>query len=299
MLFIVATLSFLLVHSLPGDPGRFVLGIYASAHQVHQIDQRLGYDRPLVAQYLTWLNHAVHGNLGTSIITHRSVSADLNARIPVTLSLAIGATILATVLGIVFGMLSAIRGGWVDRTVQGVAGLGLAIPNFWLAVLLVLVFSLSLKWLPAVGYVSYGQSIGEWARFLTLPVLAIGVGAITGIARQTRGAMRDVLSRDYVRTLAAAGVPRRSILFKHALRNASIPVVANIGFTFIGMIGGAIIIEPIFDLPGIGQWTLYVVGNHDLPEIEGIVVYTTAIVLLVNLLADVGAAWLNPKVRRR
>ncbi len=169
MLFIVATLSFLLVHLLPGDPGRFVLGIYASAHQVHVIDQRLGYDRPLVAQYLTWLNHAVHGNLGTSIITHRSVSADLNARIPVTLSLAIGATILATVLGIVFGMVSAIRGGWVDRTVQGVAGLGLAIPNFWLAVLLVLVFSLSLKWLPAVGYVSYGQSIGEWARFLTLP----------------------------------------------------------------------------------------------------------------------------------
>jgi len=299
ILLVVATLSFALVHVLPGDPGRVVLGTSATAEQVRAVNQQLGYDRPLVEQYTSWLGDAVQGDLGTSIINGRAVSDDLNSRIPVTLSLAIGATLLSAVLGIALGMVSAIRGGWADRAGQGLAALGLAIPNFWLAVLLVLVFAIKLKWLPAVGYVSYEDSVGQWARYLILPVLAVGVSGITGIARQTRGAMLDVLSRDYIRTLAAAGVPRRSILLKHALRNASIPVISNIGFTFISMLGGAVIIERLFNLPGIGQWTLAVVDNHDLPEIQGVVVYSTAIVLVVNLLADVGAAWLNPKVRRR
>lgn len=299
ILLVVATLSFALVHLLPGDPGRVVLGNSATAEQVRAVNQQLGYDRPLVEQYTSWLGDAVQGDLGTSIINGRAVSDDLNSRIPVTLSLAIGATLLSAVLGIALGMISAIRGGWADRTGQGLAALGLAIPNFWLAVLLVLVFAIKLKWLPAVGYVSYEDSVGQWARYLILPVLAVGVSGITGIARQTRGAMLDVLSRDYVRTLAAAGVPRRSILFKHALRNASIPVISNIGFTFISMLGGAVIIEQLFNLPGIGQWTLAVVDDHDLPEIQGVVVYSTAIVLMVNLVADVAAAWLNPKVRRR
>lgn len=298
LLFVVATISFALVHLLPGDPGRAVLGISASAQQVKEIDHQLGFDRPVLTQYVSWLGAAVRGDLGRSIRDQRSVTADLSARIPVTISLALGATLLATIVGIGFGMLSAIRGGWADRTGQSIVALGIAVPNFWLAVLLVELFSIRLRLLPAVGYDSFTQSPSQWLRYMALPIIAIGVGGMTGIARQTRAAMLDVLSRDYVRTLAAAGLSRRSILFKHGLRNAAIPVVTNVGFAFMGMLGGAVIIEPLFVLPGVGQWTLTVIGNHDLPEIEGVVVYTTAIVLLVNLLVDVASAWLNPKMRR-
>jgi peptide/nickel transport system permease protein len=201
------------------------------------------------------------------------------------------------VIGVVLGVLAAVRGGWVDRTVRFVTGIGVSLPNFWLGALLVVIFSVWLRLLPADGYVPLLSSPLSWARDMVLPVAAIAAASVAGIARQTRASMSVALQSEYVQTLRGVGLPMRSIVYKHALRNASIPIVTIVGWLFVGLLGGAVLVEQVFALPGLGQATVQAIADHDIPVLQGVVIYTTVIVLVVNLLIDFAYAWLNPKVR--
>lgn len=298
MLFVIASLTFLLVSLIPGDPAVGILGPDATPAQVAALRESLGLNRPLFVQYVDWMLHAVTGDLGTSIQTGRPVVELIGERLPITISIAILGIIVTVVLGVLLGLLGALRGGWVGKAAQLISVLGVSIPGFWLGILLVLVFSVSLAWLPATGYIPLTDSPGEWLRSLVLPVITVALAGVAAVARQTRASMNDALAKDYVRTLLASGTPRSTVIFTHALRNASIPVVTSLGFQFITIFGGAFIIEQVFALPGLGQLTVSAVSNHDIPLIQGVVLLSAVLVIVVNLVVDLLYSWLNPKVRR-
>lgn len=297
MLFLVSFLSFLLVSLVPGDPARSVLGPQASQEQVDALHHQLGLDRPLVEQYLAWLGRAVRGDLGTSLHTGVDVGRLLGARLAPTLSLIVLATLTAAVLGIALGVLSAVRGGVLGRIVDVASVAGLAVPGFWLALLFISWFAVDLRILPATGYVPIGQSPSGWLRSLVLPVAAASLGAMTAVAKQTRDAMLDALSREFVRVMQANGLSRRSIVYRHTLRNAAVPVVSLLGVISASLLGATVLIENVFALPGLGSGAALAATQHDLPVLQGAVIYFTLIVICIGLLADLCQAWLDPKVR--
>jgi len=297
IIFVVATLSFFLVQLVPGSPAAAILGAGASQEQVAQLEQQLGLDQPVMTQYLTWLGHAVQGNMGESFLTGQPVSESLAQALPPTLSLAILATLLTTVIGFALGMIAAVKGGTFDKVIQWLCSLGMAIPNFWLAALLVFVFAIQAGIFPSSDYVDFSDSPLLWFEHLVLPVIALTIAALGQITFQARAAVTDVLSREYVRTLQAAGVPRYRILFKHAVRNAAIPVVTVAGLTFVFTLGGIVIIETIFNMPGMGSLMLRSVQTNDFSVVQASVLYFSIVVIIVNLITDLATAWLNPRVR--
>jgi len=229
LLLIVPTATFLLAALIPGDVTRTILGADASQAQYEQLRRSLGLNEPLVIRYWAWLGHAVHGNLGISLFWQQPVTSLLDSRLQVTLSLVIGSTALAAAFGMILGTLAALHAGALGRAVDAIALAGLAIPNFFLGLLLIAWFAVTLRVFPATGYVPLTQSPGGWIRSLVLPVVTLAVPGIAVIAKQTRDAMREVLGRPFIRTLQAAGLPRRSIIGRHAMRNAAIPVVTVTG----------------------------------------------------------------------
>jgi peptide/nickel transport system permease protein len=297
MLLIIATLTFLLVQLLPGDAAQTILGDQATPEQLEQVRTQLGLNLPLYQQYWSWLSGAITGDLGTSLVNGQSVATAISQRSVVTMTLAIGSTLFSAVIGIALGMWAALRGGVVDRTLRVVTSVGMAIPPFWAGLLLVIVFAVWLTVLPANGWVDFSTDPGAWLRSLVLPVIAISIASIATLARQTRAAFQEVLGRDFIRSLRASGLPVGVIAFKHGLRNAGIPVITVLGLQFVSLLGGAIITEQVFALPGIGQLAIGAVQTRDLPVIQGVVLYMTLVVLLVNLILDVAYGWLNPKVR--
>lgn len=298
MLFVVGTATFFLQQLVPGDPGTFILGKDASPAEIRQFDAGLGLDRPVLVQYGAWLGHAIRGSFGVSWTTRSPVAQTLLAAAPITLSLTMLAIVVIVVLGVPLGTLAALRPGPVDRAFQGVAGFTMALPNFWLGVGLVLVLAVDLGFFPATGYTGLSAP-GQWLRSLVLPVLALAAGMAMGLALQVRSAMIDVLGRDYIRSLRAAGLPRHSVLFKHALRNCMAPVVTTIGFQLLGLLAGAVVIEQLFNLPGLGSVLVNGVTEHDVPVVQGAVLLFAVFVVVVNLLTDVAAAALNPRARGR
>lgn len=297
VLFIVTALTFVLVSFTPGDPAQTILGPGATPAQIAALDKQLGLHTSLWHQYVTWLSHFLHGNLGSSLLNGQSVSSLLNGRIVVSLSLIVGATIVTGVIGVGLGLLSALRGGWLGKALDALSLLGVAIPNFWLALILAAVFAVSIRLFPATGYVPFSASPGGWARALVLPVVALAFGGVALIAKQTRDSMLDVLGRDFVRVMQANGFSRRSIIYRHALRNASLPVVTLLGVVFASMIGGTLLVESVFALPGLASIAVSSTIQHDIPVIQGVVVYFTIAVIVVNLLVDLAYAWLDPRVR--
>ena len=297
LLLIASALSFVLVSLVPGDPARALLGPNATQAQYLQLHRQLGLDRPLYLQYLSWLRGAVRGDLGTSLFTAEPVSSILNQRLWVSLTLIAGSLFVAAVAGIALGALSAVRRGWLGRTVDAVAMLGLAIPSFWLALLLIAVFAVAIRLFPATGWVPFAASPGGWLHSLVLPVATIAFSALTVIVVQTRDAMLDVLSSDYIHVLRANGFPARSIVLRHALRNAAIPVVTLLGIIFIGLLTATVLVETVFALPGLGSAAVQAATQHDLPVIQGEVLYFTIIVVIVNLLTDIAYRLLDPRVR--
>lgn len=299
VLWVVATLMFLLLQLVPGDPARTILGESATHEQVETLREQMGLNAPVLEQYGRWLGSIVTGDFGRSAISGEPVLTILNQRAPVTLSLAIAATIVSVLVGLLLGVLAAVFGGWIDRVIRTVTGVGVAMPNFWFGAALVVVFSVWLGLLPAVGYAPIFTAPGEWLTFMILPIVAISATSVAAISRQARAAMQGALQSDYVQTLRGIGLPRHSIIFKHALRNTSIPVVTIVGWQFVALLGGAVLVERVFALPGLGSLTVQATASSDFPVLQGMVIYTTAIVLLVNLVVDLAYLWLSPKVRHQ
>ena len=288
--------SFLFVGLLPGDAARSLLGANATEEQLAQAREQLGLDQSLWAQYGTWLSNALHGDLGSSLISRTAVTDELNGRIGASMSLIIGATIVATLVGVALGVRGA-RKGPIGKVVDTVSVLGLAVPDFWLGLVLVAAFAVTWPLLPPTGYVPLTDDPAGWLESLVLPVVTLAVPATAIIAKQTRDAMATALSRPFVRTLRAAGVSERSVIYRHALKNAAIPIVTVIGLVFVSALSGTVAVEFIFAIPGLGSAAVQATSAHDFPIIQGVVVYFTFIVIGVNLLVDLAYGYFNPRVR--
>lgn len=297
MVFVISLLAFSLLYAGGGDIARRILGQSATEETVARKAAELGLDRPLIAQYGDWLTHALTGDLGRSWFSGQYVSVSISSRLAVTLSIVIGATLVAAIISIVLGVLAARRGGWIDNVVQFISVLGFAIPGFLVALFLVLIFAVNLRLFKATGYVPITESLGGWVGSVTLPIVALSIGAIAAVAQQVRGSVLDAMSRDYVRTLRSRGLGTNRVVYKHVLRNAGGPALAVLAVQFIGLLGGAVIVEQIFALPGIGQLSVQATGQGDIPVVMGVVIVTAVIVIIVNLLIDLAQAALNPKVR--
>lgn len=296
-IFLAASVVFVALLAVPGDPAEIILGVNASPQAAEALRERLGLNLPPHLRYLTWLGGIVKGDLGVSINYQRPVLELIAARLEVSLSLAFAAMALACLVALPLGILAALRhGGWLDPAVIGATQLGAAIPSFWLGLLLILLFSVELGWLPAGGYTPWERDPARAVRSLVLPVLALGLGQAAVIARLTRAAMLEVLSQDYIRTARAKGLRARRVVFVHALRNALVTIITIIGLSFSQLLVGAIIIEQVFSLPGLGRLALTAIGTRDFPLLQGeVLVYATAIVLL-NLVVDVSYSVLDPRI---
>src|SRR6478735_1861995 len=297
LLFVISALAFGLLYLDSANIARRILGQNATPELVQQKAHELGLDRPVVVQYWDWLTSALHGDLGRSWFNGQLVTVSLSGRVAVTLSIVIGTTIVTAILSVILGVLAARRAGAVDGTVQVFSVLGFAIPGFLIALYLVLIFAINLHWFKATGYVPMTESFSGWLSSVILPIAALSFGAIAAVTQQIRGSMIDGMSRDYVRTLRSRGLDTRSVVYKHALRNAGGPALAILAVQFIGLLGGAVIVEQIFALPGMGQLTVQAGVQGDIPVMMGLVVATAVMVIIVNLVIDLAQAALNPKVR--
>ncbi|HEY9425176.1 MAG TPA: ABC transporter permease [Microterricola sp.] len=293
----ISVIAFLLLYAGGGDIARRLLGNEASAVAVAQKTQELGLDRSVAAQFFDWASRAVTGDFGASWFTSQPVTEAITSRISVTLSLVLGATLLIAIVSVVLSVLAATRGGWIDRVVQGVSLTGAAIPSFLVALALVLVFAINLQWFQPTGYVQATTSVSGWLASVTLPVIALALGGIDAVTQQVRGSMLDALSRDYVRTLRSRGIPTGRVVYRHVLRNSAGPALAVLGVQFVGLLGGAVIIEQMFAIPGIGQVAVTATSQGDIPLVMGLVVVTAMLVIVLNLVVDLLQGWLNPKVR--
>ncbi|PPL20396.1 ABC transporter permease [Microterricola pindariensis] len=293
----ISFVSFVLIYSTGGDIARHILGPEADNAQVAAKSAQLGLDQPLLSQYFLWFTNMLGGDFGRSWFTAEPVTAAITSRLSVTLSVVIVSLVLVTILSVVLGVVAAVRRGWVDRLVQILSVVGVALPNFWVAVVLVLMFAIAIPLFPATGFVQPQDSVGGWLLSIALPVTAITIGGIAGTAQLIRGSVIDVLRQDYVRTLRSRGVPSRSIIYRHVLRNAAPPALIVLSLQFIGMIGGAVVIEKIFAIPGLGLLALNATLRGDIPIVMAVVMTMAAIVVTVNLIIDLVNGWVSPKVR--
>ncbi|MFF9203993.1 ABC transporter permease [Streptomyces sp. NPDC014986] len=298
ILFLTVTLvTFVLVFSNGEKSVRNNLGELATDEQVARRVAELHLDQPVLTQYVKWLGDLVTGSLGQSFNSGEDVVTLLRSRIPVTLSVIFLALLFTFVLSVTIGVISAAKGGWIDRTLQFVAGTAAALPNFLVGIALMFLFAIAFRVFPATGYVPFGDNPRGWAESLVLPVAALVIHMVASSAQQFRGAMVDALKQDYVRTLRSRGLPERAVVLRHALRNAATPGLTILSVQTIGLLGGAVLIEQIFALSGVGQFTVTASLAGDLPSVMGVVAFGTLLVLVVNIVADVLIAWINPKVR--
>jgi len=283
---------------IPGDPARTLAGLNAQQAQVDKIRIQLGLNKPIVVQYWDWLIHALHGNLGNSIVANSPVVTELRQRFPVTLSMAAGGLVVIILIGVPLGLFAGTRPGSIrDRSATVVTSTFISIPDFWLAMVLVVLFAVKLHVLPAIGYVGITSSPVQWATHLYLPWIALGLAGGATLARQLRSSMIDVLDQDYIRTAEAKGLTRRSIVLKHALKNASTVPLTLVGLQFAYLLGGTIILETIFSMPGLGQYFYNALLAKDLPVIQGVTLVYALTFVTMNLIVDVLYGVINPKVR--
>ncbi|MCI0687453.1 MAG: ABC transporter permease [Sporichthyaceae bacterium] len=298
LLVLLATFVFVLTKLNPVDPVVQVAGEGASAEQRRSVAHQLGLDRPLPAQFGAWLGDATRGDLGTSLFTGEPVLGSIRDRLPVTLSLAAGGILVALLVGLPAGVFGALRpGSAADRLVTVLVSAGLALPGFWLGLLLALVFAVRLRWFPVIGYTPVSDDPAAWARGMVLPAVAISLHAAAVIARQTRSAMIEALRAPYVRSLRAMGVPERSIVGAYALKNAMGTVLPVIGLQLSIIVVISFVIEKVFGLPGVGILLLDGIIRGDLPVVQGTVLFVAALVVIVNLAVDICHPLLDPKVR--
>jgi peptide/nickel transport system permease protein len=290
---------FSLQQLLPGDPAVMLAGgVQAPPERVEQIREEFGFDDPYFVQYGHWLSDASRFEFGNSIASDREVRGEILSRFPTTFSLAAAGLFVGLIIGVITGFVSALRpGSIIDRVAVGFTTLWISIPGFWLALILVLVFAVKLHWLPPSGYRPFTESPLEWARYMALPALSIGLAVAATIARQLRAALIDVLDAPYIRTAWAKGGTPTLIIAKHALKNASIPVVAVLGLLLSVLLGGTVIIETIFSIPGLGQYMIQSITQNDLPVVQGVTMFFVLVFVTVNLLLDLTYMILDPRVR--
>jgi peptide/nickel transport system permease protein len=299
-LLLISLIVFTGVRMIPGDPARVLAGTEADAAGLEEIRQKYGLDAPLPVQYLRWLGLALTGDLGESIRTRTAVTSMVAGKLPITVELACLSLLVALAIAIPAGVVAAVRRNtaW-DVVASGVSLCGVSIPNFWLGIMLILLVSVRLGWLPASGFVPIAEDpIGNLKR-MVMPALVLGTGLAAVLMRQTRNAMIEVLSADYVRTARAKGLAQGAVVLRHALRNGLIPVVTILGLQMGTLMGGAVVTEQIFVLPGFGRLIVEAVFTRDYPVVQGVVLITAASYVLINLLVDVSYTMLNPRIRIR
>lgn len=298
VLIVISSLAiFFLMSLVPGDPARTILGANATPESIARLREQLGLNQPLLEQYGSWLLGALHGDFGESVFSGDPVINLILVRVPVTLSLILLSTLVIAALGTGLGLLSAVRGGALGRFLDAISLVGLALPSYWVAIVLVALFAVTIRIFPATGYTALPDDPGGWLLSLILPVAALSLGGVTIVAKQMRDSAKDVLARDYIRVLRASGVRERTIVLKHVLRNASLPSLTVLGITVVGALTGAVFVENVFVLPGLGSLVTQATTSHDLPVVLGVGVFFTLFVIIVNLAIDILYGVLNPKVR--
>lgn len=299
LLFVVSFVVFSLTYLLPGDPATTIAGgVNASPQDIQRVREEFGFDDPIIKQYTRWLGNAVHLDFGEGQIDGKSVSSQIAEKMPITLSLALSAIVIGIMLGVPLGILAGTKPGSVrDKFSVGTASLGIAIPNFWLAMVLVAIFAIDLGWFPAIGWVSFQDDPGQWLQHVILPAIALGVWAAASLARQLRSALIDTLDSNYVRTAWAKGSQSKRVIGKHAMKNAAIPAVTVLGLQLSVLLGGSVVIERIFSIPGLGTYLVSAISANDIPVIQGVTVVFVLIYVVINLLVDISYGYFNPRVR--
>lgn len=298
LLFLISLLTFSLVLMLPGDPALTIAGDAASDETLAAIRERLGENDPLIQRYLEWVGGALTGDFGRSLINDASVMGAIWQRTPVTVSLTLVSLVIALAISLPAGLLAGLRpGSGFDRFLTIGASMGVAIPSFWLGLLLSVIFAVNNRWLPAIGYVGFTEDPVDWLRHLLLPALSLGLAATATLTRQLRSSVITVMQQDYIRTARAKGLRSRKVVLKHLLKNASIPAVTALGLQVPLLLSGTVIIEGLFNLNGIGQYVVSAVLLRDLPVVQAVVLLSAVVVVVTNLLVDLSYGYLNPKTR--
>lgn len=298
VLLIVGIVVFALVHITPGDPAAVMLGDRATPEQVAALRHQLGLDRPIIQQFFDWFGNVLRFNFGDSIFLDMPVSQAIADRFQPTILLTLYALIIQIAIGIPVGVISAVRrGGWLDRLLMVFSILGAAIPTFFLGIVLILIFAVNRRWLPAGGYVPITEDPVAHIKAMIMPAFALGFSSAGLLARLVRSTMLDVLRDDYIRTAYAKGVTERRVIIRHALRNALIPALTVIGASLGALLGGAVVTETVFTIPGMGRLIVQSISRRDFPVIQGAVMITAGIYVLVNLLVDILYIYVDPRVR--
>ena len=294
----VGIFVFLLLRLAPGDPAAMIAGKSASAEMIAGIREKLGLNDPMPVQFIRWVRGMLSGDFGISIFSGRPVLELISQRLGPTLSLSILTMILSVSVGVSFGILAAWRtGGLVDRVLAAFSAFGYSVPVFVIGYFLIYFFAFRMHWLPVQGYVTIDGGIGPWFVHLVLPTVALSLGYIAFIARVTRASMLEVLSEDYMRTAAAKGASSYAMLFHHALKNAGVPILTVIGISFAYMIGGVVLTETVFNIPGIGRLVVDAINNRDYPIIQSVLILTSGLYVLINLTVDLAYTLIDPRIR--
>ncbi len=299
LLLIVSFVVFSLTYLLPGDPAVAIAGgVNASPQEIVRVRHEYGFDDPLLQQYGRWLKKAVVFDFGQSELDHKSVSSQIADRLPTTLSLALCAMVIGVLIGLPLGIIAGTKPGSVrDKMGAGVASLGIAIPNFFLGMILIIVFAINLGWFPAIGWQKFQHDPRGWLQHVVLPALALGVWAAASLARQVRSSLIDTLDTNYIRTAWAKGSRSSRVVGKHGLKNAAIPAVTVLGLQLSVLLGGTVVIENLFSIPGLGGYLLAAINNNDIAVIQGVTITFVLIFVIVNLLVDISYGYFNPRVR--
>lgn len=302
VMFMVTLIVFFLVRTLPGDP----ILIYLSSQQLEQVTpERLEYlrhewglDRPVIVQYFDWVGDILRGDLGVSIIHHGRIIDDVKRRLPISIELGAISFVIYIFFGTVIGVIAAVRRGtWLDNVLTSIGNFGICVPNFWLGILLIYILGLKAGWLPIYGFPSWSAGVGNHINHIIMPIICLAVAPIAGGIRLTRSSMLEVMRQDYVRTAWAKGLRERAVIFKHALKNGLMPIVTMLGMSIATIVGGSVLIEQVFSIPGMGRLAVEALFSQDYPVVQAVLLIDGFVVLLANLITDISYVWIDPRIR--
>lgn len=298
VLLLVTVMIFLLLHIMPGDPATIMLGVDASKERVEALRKELWLDRPLAVQYVHWLSNAFKGDLGKSVTFGEEASSIIAVRVPITIYLSFLSLVLSAIIGIGAGIICAVRrGGILDSLITLLANTGIAVPIFWLGILGIYLFGLHLGWLPIQGYTSPFENFWLSTKKAIMPIICLAIPALAVLARQTRSSMLEIVRQDYVRTAWAKGLKERNVIIRHALKNALIPVITLLGIELRTLVGGSVLVETVFNIPGMGRLVTAAVINKDFIIVQACTLVVAVVVLLANLIVEISYGWIDPRIR--